>query len=280
MESESRKAYLLTWNPKAWAWDDLDKALERIEETSRFEDTWSSGTNKSIEPGSRIFLLRQRKEPRGIVGSGIVLRKPFPDEHWDRARAEKGDRGLFVKVSFDSLLNPETGDEPLALSKLKGGELGRVHWGTQASGIQIKFGVDDLERLWADHLRRVRPVRAEEHECALEGALKLSLTRHRAREAWLRDAKIQEAKSSGDGRIRCEVPGCGFDFFEIYGEIGRDFAHVHHCKPLGDRTRPSRTSLGEMAIVCANCHAMIHRGGVCRPLRGLLGGSIARTGST
>jgi 5-methylcytosine-specific restriction enzyme A len=146
-----------------------------------------------------------------------------------------------INVSFDALLNPAAGDEPLPLSALKHGELGRVHWSTQASGIQIKFGVDELERLWADHLRVARPGGAAEPESALEGAVRLALTRHRAREAWLRDAKIQEAKSHGNGRIRCEVTGCGFDFLEVYGEIGRDFAHVHHCKPLGDRARPSTT---------------------------------------
>ena len=105
---------------------------------------------------------------------------------------------------------------------------------------------------------------------SVRGCVEACAKRHRARESWLRDAKIQEAKRRGKGQIRCEVPGCGFDFLEAYGEIGRDFAHVHHCKPLGDRTRSSRTSLSDLAIVCANCHAMIHRGGECRSLRGLL----------
>jgi 5-methylcytosine-specific restriction protein A len=241
METERQKTYLLTWNPKTWPWDNLDGAVEKIDQSSRFEDAWSSGTNKSIEPGSRLFLLRQGKEPRGIVGSGIALDKPRSERHWDKARAGRGDKGLLVGVSFATLLNPGAGDDPLALSALKHGELGRVHCGTQSSGIRIKFGVDELERLWADHLRIVRPGAVAGSESALEGALRLALTRHRAREAWLRDAKIQEAKSKGDGRIRCEVSGCGFDFLEVYGEIGRDFAHVHHCKPLGDRARPSTT---------------------------------------
>ncbi|WP_422110022.1 hypothetical protein [Bradyrhizobium elkanii] len=28
--------------------------------------------------------------------------------------------------------------------------------------------------------------------------------------------------------------------------------------------------LKDLAIVCANCHAMIHTGGQCRPLEGLI----------
>ena len=162
------------------------------------------------------------------------------------------------------------GDEPLASSDLKRGELGRVHWNTQSSGIQISYGVDELERLWADHLRRNLPFQLAGGDGALEGALRLAFTRHRTREGWLRDAKIREAKSFAGGKISCEVPGCGFDFLETYGELGRDFAHVHHRKPLSDRTRPTKTKLSDLAIVCPNCHAMIHRGGECRPIETLL----------
>ena len=66
------------------------------------------------------------------------------------------------------------------------------------------------------------------------------------------------------------VSKCGFDFEAVYGELGRDYAQVHHLKPLADRTKPSQTKLDDLAVVCANCHAMIHRGGKCRPLDKLI----------
>lgn len=99
-----------------------------------------------------------------------------------------------------------------------------------------------------------------------EGGLSREYRQHRKREKRLRKAKIREALDRCGGRLRCEVPDCGFDFFEVYGEIGREFAHVHHLRLLGERDEESGTSLDELAIVCANCHAMIHRGGVSRPL--------------
>ena len=83
-----------------------------------------------------------------------------------------------------------------------------------------------------------------------EGEVSWAYRQHRRREKRLRKAKIQEALAQGGGRLRCEVPGCGFDFFEVYGEIGREFAHVHHLEPLGGRDDATATSLADLAIVC------------------------------
>jgi len=76
--------------------------------------------------------------------------------------------------------------------------------------------------------------------------------------------------SCGNTKKIQKVPGCNFDFETIYGELGKDFAHVHHLKPLADRESPSETSLDDLAVVCTNCHSMIHRGGKCRSLGELI----------
>lgn len=107
---------------------------------------------------------------------------------------------------------------------------------------------------------------------AFEGSLKTMFVRHRKREAKLRAAKIRQALTAGRGHLACEVPNCGFDFLKRYGELGRNFAVVHHRRPL--RWVPkkgSKTSLDDLAIVCANCHQMIHRDGGCRELSELIG---------
>ena len=58
---------------------------------------------------------------------------------------------------------------------------------------------------------------------------------------------------------KCQV--CDFDFELTYGKWGKEFAEVHHIKPLSElngvkyETDP-RTDL---AVLCANCHRMIHR---------------------
>jgi 5-methylcytosine-specific restriction protein A len=68
------------------------------------------------------------------------------------------------------------------------------------------------------------------------------------------------------GRVLCEV--CIFDFFEFYGELGREFAECHHIVPLAEAAFGQTTRLSDLAIVCANCHRMLHRG---RPVLTVVG---------
>jgi 5-methylcytosine-specific restriction protein A len=42
-----------------------------------------------------------------------------------------------------------------------------------------------------------------------------------------------------------------------YGDLGAGFAECHHKLPLAAGER--RTLLSDLAIVCANCHRMLHR---------------------
>lgn len=59
------------------------------------------------------------------------------------------------------------------------------------------------------------------------------------------------------GALRCEV--CGFDFHKVYGTIGKAFAECHHTLPLSQIKAGAKTKLSDLAIVCANCHRMLHR---------------------
>ncbi len=59
------------------------------------------------------------------------------------------------------------------------------------------------------------------------------------------------------GRMYCQV--CGFDFLDRYGEVGRDFIEAHHTVPLSSLKGEIKTKLSDLALVCANCHRMLHR---------------------
>ena len=59
------------------------------------------------------------------------------------------------------------------------------------------------------------------------------------------------------GKLDCEI--CGFDFYEKYGEIGKGFIECHHKKPLHELEEETKVTIKDLALVCANCHRILHR---------------------
>jgi 5-methylcytosine-specific restriction enzyme A len=90
---------------------------------------------------------------------------------------------------------------------------------------------------------------------AEEGRLLTRLHRHRERNASLVRRK-KDAVSRTHGRLACEV--CGFDFATRYGDLGSGFIEAHHILPLA-AAGPATTRLADLALVCSNCHRMLHR---------------------
>jgi HNH endonuclease len=76
-----------------------------------------------------------------------------------------------------------------------------------------------------------------------------------------RDAKIVRMKKESilmeNNCISCEI--CDFDFHKNYGSIGFGFCEVHHRHALYEQSGPVKTRLEDLAILCPNCHRMIHR---------------------
>lgn len=76
-----------------------------------------------------------------------------------------------------------------------------------------------------------------------------------------RDRGLVEMKKravlKSKGRLVCEV--CGFDFAEAYPGVGAEFCEVHHRVPLASLKGVRNTSLNDLAILCSNCHRMIHK---------------------
>jgi len=91
---------------------------------------------------------------------------------------------------------------------------------------------------------------------APEGKLLSRLHCSRERNRTLVKNKFKKVLSEA-GSLSCEV--CGFDFSQRYGEVGEGFAECHHLRPVSSLVDGSRTRLEELAVVCANCHRMIHR---------------------
>ncbi len=86
-------------------------------------------------------------------------------------------------------------------------------------------------RLWKEHFRRERN--------RYLAAQKKDLARNRP------------------GGLKCEA--CGVDYTSLYRRHGDGFCEVHHRVPLAELEGQGETRLDQLAILCANCHRVIHR---------------------
>lgn len=76
-----------------------------------------------------------------------------------------------------------------------------------------------------------------------------------------RSAKLRKAKIDSHllqhGSVFCE--NCEFDFAKAYPVIGEGFIEVHHKKQLAALMPSEKTYISDLALLCANCHRMVHR---------------------
>ncbi len=180
-----------------------------------------------MKAGDVIYVKQGPK----IVGKGVVCGR--------RARAYKFDSRFRLKHPNDRSWSHQV----------------PVKWMSDFPEVRIFLGSESLtvKELSADKLKRLKEAvekvtRANKQTEALEGEA------YRAETVfWSRNRTLIQTKKANSS-YRCEV--CGFNFEETYGVIGREYILAHHLKAIAGG--PSKTTLDGIALVCANCHAMIH----------------------
>jgi predicted HNH restriction endonuclease len=106
-------------------------------------------------------------------------------------------------------------------------------------------------------LLAAKPQEEEDERAFMEGkqVFRRHLSRERNRKAVLL-AKEQRLREKGD--LCCDV--CDFSFVEMYGAHGVGFIEAHHdVAPISDLKKEGRIKPSELALVCSNCHRMLHR---------------------
>ncbi|WP_163971820.1 HNH endonuclease [Oceanobacillus halotolerans] len=147
-------------------------------------------------------------------------------------------RGTIYNHSSDgTYYKGEKGGEKDIFFSLHG--IGKGHWGLrnfEPDGNNVDFTEDDIG--------------------FKEGKkqLKQHIIRERNQEVV---KKAKERFKQKNGRLFCEV--CKFDFFKTYGELGEDFIEGHHTVPVSELKEGNKTKIEDIAMVCSNCHRMLHR---------------------
>ncbi len=82
--------------------------------------------------------------------------------------------------------------------------------------------------------------------------------KHKARE---RNPKlisaVKEKFISENGKVYCVA--CGFNFEEKYGDRGNGYIEAHHTIPISEMIVGKKTNIEDIALVCSNCHRILHR---------------------
>ncbi len=122
------------------------------------------------------------------------------------------------------------------------------------------YGLSASEGIWELADKTLTP---SNRDVVLDGAdayeteegravLRTHLRRERSRKL------IVEFKNSLS-EARCEA--CGINFSEVYGDYGKDYIEAHHTVPVAQLEPGEKTSIKDLAALCANCHRVIHRNG-------------------
>jgi hypothetical protein len=104
----------------------------------------------------------------------------------------------------------------------------------RVSGEAIPFAMDVRESIVHEGARVAREVKTIKRNAAI----------------------VAEAK-----RLKgCVCEACDFDFGAVYGTIGEGFIEAHHIEPLSERNGVDKqTTVDDFAMLCSNCHAMVHK---------------------
>jgi len=194
------------------------------------------------------------KSPEIIKLSKILNNLPY---HKQREETFRNPKGVAMKLHNFKRVDPEYKGKGLQ----KGNKLEKVLWEKYADNKDelrertlniIKFIENPEIEITAE-----TPEFNDEEIEVFEGELFYYI--HTKRE---RAIKITTTKKLNTlkqkGKLECEV--CEFDFFLKYGILGKGFIECHHIKPISKIIPGEPTRLKDLALVCSNCHRMLHRG--------------------
>ncbi len=222
-------------NP-VWSRDELILALHLY-----LQHRASPPGKDSPEVARLSLLLNDMGRVLGL-GNGLTYRNP---------------NGVYMKMMNFRRFDPEY---------TKSGKVGLTRGNKDEVNVWTEFSAD-LARLAGvckaisstvrDHLTDSELVDTDDPNFveAEEGRVLTRLHRVRERSRKL----VKEAKAAAlkkHGRLFCQA--CGFDFKKAYGDRGNGLIDIHHTKPIHTLASGDRTRLEDLALLCANCHRVVH----------------------
>lgn len=241
---------ILVWNATHWNRWNYRAVVEQVLTSGRFLDRWDVGAGRRLRPGIEAWLLFHGSSSTGsgLIGHGMVVSDVAEMDDG----TDGGSAGRPVDIGFDVLL-PLGEQIPTATLAAS---VPDIRWGEAArSGLlSVPASAEPvLRRLWREQgPQAVDPLDVVPGTYPPEATATVDANRYE------RDPDARRICLAFHGTA---CAACGFSFEASYGDIGHGFIHVHHTVPA------SRLGVGyeldpvaDLVPLCANCHAMVHRG--------------------
>lgn len=128
---------------------------------------------------------------------------------------------------------------------------------------QTEFEVDNSKAIqeWRDSLKQnnhdtlveiTLPEEIENPTEFIEGTVISKMVNYYERNSLARQKCIEH--------FGFECRACHMNMENKYGEIGKNFIHVHHITPLSEITKEYEVNpINDLIPLCPNCHSMIHK---------------------
>ena len=129
-------------------------------------------------------------------------------------------------------------------------------WGGQshATVVQVTNAIKACAS--ADEVQAVEETDIEYNYHAVESQILTRVHSVRERDRKIVAIKKERFQDENEGRLYCEA--CFFDFDRTYPQHGKGYIECHHIKPLSDLRPGEVTTLDDLALLCSNCHRMVH----------------------
>lgn len=197
------------------------------------------------------------KNRRIIELSKLLNKLPLFSDRPDQERF-RNPNGVTLKLSNFLAFDPNYHGKGMT----SGSRLDKIIF-NEFSGNQAKLHrIANNIREVANDARLISQLRAvEEDDQTVNDNVIEGQTLYRLHKVVERDSRIIKKKKDQAlrqlGKLACEA--CSFEFQAYYGEIGYGFIECHHRTPLASFKANTKTTLDDLALVCSNCHRMLHR---------------------
>lgn len=201
----------------------------------------------------RTDLNRSSAQSPGIIELSSILNSlPIYSDRPDPGRF-RNPNGVYMKLMNFRAIDPDYSGKGLQA----GGKLEKIVWNEFASNKKYLSGIAEQIK---NSIKIPQPIsekyQDEEEFSFPEGRIMYRMHKQRERNQTL-IRKIKEKALNVKGKLSCEV--CGFAFEDKYGDLGQGYIECHHIIPLSDLEKSTYTKEPDLALVCSNCHKMLHR---------------------